>query len=1075
VGLRERRQLRQAGPLAGLRLAGIVVAIGAAILAAALWSISWSKRGASSPESDRKAWSTLAGGARLAGGRLWRVAWGPRELDEVPASREIRALVRHMTMEAERGCTPRCLANIALVKMMTHQNSAAVEILERAVGRAPEDAVLWSDLAVARLAVAEKTGNALPLVGALAADERALAIKPDLEEALFNRALTLQRLHLVALARAAWGRYLAADAASSWADEASRMVVAMPSGDERRQWREEFARLSVAGGRREDVVAAVRRSRQEARLEIEETTLADWGRARQRGDAEAAERYLRLAEAFGKALVEAGSDPLIAAAVDAVRAAEASGDGERVSSLAGGHLAYAEGMELYKASADRKALQRFDQAVELLSKGRSPFAGWARFRAQLCHYYDGDNAGVLAASQGMLRDAATEHYPALEGRASLLAGMASFRLAQFGQCVHFYRRALTAFAGIGETEHVAAAHFMLAEALQTEGDLEQAWEQRLAALALAHALGDSIYYYNSLYDAAEALRLAGEHRLALVFENEMARFAGHRGDPLLLTETLVDRARTRHRLGDAVSARRDLAAAAASLQSVRPGERRLRLDTALRLAQGEMVVGTPEALATLTAAIELARERHDEFRLPALYELRARSQLREGRVEAAASDLLAGIEECERQRERVLVEQLPGAFLDQRQAVFEEMVRLQLRLGRPDRALEFAERGRTRNLLETLTAAAPEGKERIAGGVASAAAIAQALPASTALLELGVFEDRTVAWLVGHEGLVVRELPIGAPELRRRVAELRGQIVRGEGAVPRESPALFELLIRPLADVLDRYAALVVVADEALQTLPFAALWDAGRQCFLVERWALSAAPSATLYLHALRHDAQLPRARPLSVLVVRNPVLAGTEYATLADLPSAAAEAHDVAASYPRADLLAGGGATVPAFRESAPRHDVVHVATHAVLNETYPLLSAIPLTPTSPEAADGALYAHEIYRMRLTKTRLVVLAGCDTGGGRLSRSEGVDSLARAFLAAGVPAVVSSLWSIDDQEAASFFVELHRRVGAGDDPVRALRAAQLALLKGASEDLRLPRSWAAYQLTGGVASGSVH
>ncbi|HEV3458095.1 MAG TPA: hypothetical protein VHG32_16130, partial [Thermoanaerobaculia bacterium] len=759
------------------------------------------------------AWSRLAGGARVAGGRLWHVAWGAKELDEVGASSEIRALVRHMIRDAGRGCTPRCLANIALVKMMNHQNASAVEILERAVDRAPGDAVLWSDLAVARLAAAERAGSALPLVGALAAGERALAIKPDLEEALFNRALTLQRLHLVALARAAWSRYLAVDAASSWAYEAGRMVVALPSGAERQQWRDEFARLAAAGGRPEDVAAAVRRSRQEARLGIEETTLADWGRARQRGDAEAAERHLRLAGAFGKALVAAGSDPLIADAVGSIRAAEASGDAERVSSLAGGHLAYAEGMELYKASADRKALQRFDQAVELLNKGRSPFVGWAQFRAQLCHYYDGENAGVLAAAQGMLRDAATEHYPALKGRASLLAGMASFRLARFGQCARFYRQALTAFAGIGETEHVAAAHFMLAEALQTEGDLEQAWEQRLAALALAHGLGDSIYYYNSLYDAAEALRLAGEHRLALVFENEMARFAGGRGNPLLLTETLIDRARTRHRLGDAASARRDLAAAAAWLQSVQRGERRLRLDTALRLARAEMAVGTPEALATLTAAIGLARERRDEFRLPALYELRARSQLMEGRVEEAAGDLLAGIEECERQRERLLAEQLPGAFLDQRQGVFQEMVRLQLRLGRPERALAFAERGRTRNLLETLAANAPEGKESIAGGVTSAAAIAEALPASTALLELGVLEDRTVAWLVGRDGLVVRELPIGAADLRRRVAELQGEIVRGEGAVPRESPALFELLIRPLADVLDRYTALVVVAD----------------------------------------------------------------------------------------------------------------------------------------------------------------------------------------------------------------------------------------------------------------------
>jgi CHAT domain-containing protein len=1075
VPVRERSQVRETGQRAWLRPLGIALAVVAGILAAAWWSISWSQRSAESPEVDREAWAALLGGARLAGGRLWRVPWGPRELDAVPPSREIVALVRHITMEAEHECRPRCLANLALTKLMRRQNSTAVELLERAVDRAPEDAALWSELAVARLAVAKETGSALALVGALAADERALALEPDLAEALFNRALTLQRLHLAALARGAWSRYLGADVASPWAEEARCSLAALPSGTERQQWREALARLAAAGGRSDDVVAAVKRFRQETRLQIEETTLADWGKAWLKGDAETARHHLRLAEVLGQALVEVGSDPLIAAAVRSIRTAEARGDPESVGSLARGHLAYARGMELYKASEDRRALQRFDAAVQLLSKGRSPFVGWARFRAQLCRYYDGDNAGVLAASRALLRDRPTEHYAALEGRASLLAGMASLRLAHLGRCIRFYRQALAAFSGIGETEHVAAAHFMLAEALQMEGNLEEAWDQRLEALALAQPLGDSIYYYNSLYDAAEALRLAGEHGSALAFEDEMVRFARSKRDPLLLTETLTDRARTRSRLGGAAGARRDLATAGAWLQKVPAGERRLRLDTALRLAQAEMAAGSAEALAALTGAIQLARERRDDFRLPELYELRARSWLLEGRLEEAASDLLAGIEECERQRERILVEQLPGVFLDQWQAVFEEMVRLQLRLGQPELALHFAERGRTRNLLETLAAAEHGGEATIAGGVASAAMIARALPPKTGLLEFAVFEDCTVAWVVGREGLSVRELPVGGKDLRPRVDELRRQIEREEGAVPRESGVLFELLLRPLIDLLDRYDELVVVAGEPLQTLPFAALWDARGRRFLVERWALAASPSATLYLHALLQDVQLPRSRPSSALVVTAPLLAGTEYANLRALPFAAAEARQVAASYPRADLLAGGGASREAFREQAPRHEVVHVATHAVLNERYPLLSAIPMTPTSSDEADGALYAHDIYRMRLAKTRLVVLAACDTGRGRLSRSEGVDSLARAFLAAGVPAVVSSLWPIDDEAAERFFVEFHRRVAGGEDPVRALRAAQLALLKETSANLRLPRSWAAYQLIGGVASDSVH
>lgn len=100
----------------------------------------------------------------------------------------------------------------------------------------------------------------------------------------------------------------------------------------------------------------------------------------------------------------------------------------------------------------------------------------------------------------------------------------------------------------------------------------------------------------------------------------------------------------------------------------------------------------------------------------------------------------------------------------------------------------------------------------------------------------------------------------------------------------------------------------------------------------------------------------------------------------------------------------------------------------------------------------------------MQLGATRLVVLSACSTAAGRLSASEGATSLARSFLAAGVPAVVASLWDVDDLAASRLLVKFHRRIRAGDDPVKALRTVQLSELGTAP-----PAEWAAFQLIGGL------
>src|SRR6185436_18815561 len=259
--------------------------------------------------------------------------------------------------------------------------------------------------------------------------------------------------------------------------------------------------------------------------------------------------------------------------------------------------------------------------------------------------------------------------------------------------------------------------------------------------------------------------------------------------------------------------------------------------------------------------------------------------------------------------------------------------------------------------------------------------------------------------------------------------------------------------------------ALVVVPDKILHLLPFAALVDPSTGRYLIQDRALSVAPSANVYVHCLERARPWSAEPPASALVVAADAFDRSQFPRLSPLARAEEEARLIAAAYPRSRLLAGSEATRENFLALALQGpQVIHFAGHAVVNPEHPDLSMFVLAGNGGKQGLTAVYSHEVGGMKLGATRLVALSACSTAAGRISASEGATSLARSFLAAGVPAVLASLWEVDDPVASRFFVELHRRLRAGEDPIIALRTVQLSELGTAP-----PAEWAVFQMIGGV------
>jgi CHAT domain-containing protein len=143
------------------------------------------------------------------------------------------------------------------------------------------------------------------------------------------------------------------------------------------------------------------------------------------------------------------------------------------------------------------------------------------------------------------------------------------------------------------------------------------------------------------------------------------------------------------------------------------------------------------------------------------------------------------------------------------------------------------------------------------------------------------------------------------------------------------------------------------------------------------------------------------------------------------------------------------------------------VHFATHGFLNASRPELSGIVLSLVDRRGRDqnGFLSAPEVFNLRLGAD-MVVLSGCRTGLGREVRGEGLVGLTRAFMYAGTPRVLASLWKVDDAATAELMTRLYRGLLERRlSPSAALREAQLAL--AGTRRWRSPYFWASFQMHG--------
>jgi CHAT domain-containing protein len=440
-------------------------------------------------------------------------------------------------------------------------------------------------------------------------------------------------------------------------------------------------------------------------------------------------------------------------------------------------------------------------------------------------------------------------------------------------------------------------------------------------------------------------------------------------------------------------------------------------------------------------------------------------------------------------------------FMAKERYVFEDVIDLLETLHEKDRtkdydklAFLYAEQSKSRVLLDLLSAAKLTSDKDLNKGILSnpepvSIDEAKALcpDKNTVIFEYSVGDSSSCLWVITRADYKMFKLP-SRKILQEQIETIRFSLLDPQQGVSdfftNSGTILYEELIKPAEQFLSKKSKLIIIPDGVLNYLPFEVLMTENKKSgteitysdipFLVKKYPVSYAQSASvLKTLILQHD-RLDKnvAKPVSLLAFGDPLYEDSSLNTQVKYPRLEYSGNEIEAvtSFFKSGSFAiflRNKANEENFKKmnDLGKFNYIHFATHGLINEEKPDLSSLILTSERNSGEDGLLQAAEIFNLKLNAD-LVVLSACQTGLGKLVRGEGMVGLTRAFMYAGTPSVLVSLWSVSDISTADLMREFYKNLIKNKlSKTDALRKTQLTLIAGGK--YAHPFYWAPFILIG--------
>jgi CHAT domain-containing protein len=927
---------------------------------------------------------------------------------------------------------------------------------------------------------------------------KAIEADPKLPEAWFNRALCYERMHLFLQAESDWKQYLTFDVDSSWAEEAREHLNKLRERATRLEKLEQTAQTEFQAAETAGDEARMRELVTHHFILVQNLAMDQlfdqYLGAAIAGEKRQADQRLLSLKRIGRLIGEVKGDRFVADAVDFVARGDLPAKRE---SQAVHHL--------LRQAIQEQARGNKGAACELYAKARNiaqrigdyPHAEMATLGLARYNHNKGESKELVTLRNKLVSDSKRRNHLQIHAKALLAMANAEGAAQRHTLGLEYSREAVEIARGLGDAETEINGSRFVGCAYASLGDHDSAVKWLSDSVSL---LRDSwikpIQAAAAYNEMGEILFRKGKYPIALPYQHEAVRVCEQSGNAMLLTLMIQRLGLTYGMLGRQEEAARYLKDAVARAEALPDQMARLQLQIDMYTKSGDFYLQQKkfnEAIAVYRQALESIGGADKRFYLSSIRQGLATAYMANGQDAEAEAQLKESIRLAEEARGQISDAQGRSTFLASQQGVYRAMVKFQfLNKSDPAAAFNYAEIAKGRDLLDALSGArhvtVNDGQAKLAlSGSATPLTLEQAqraLPANVQLAQYVAGEDRLMIWLVTRDRVITAKSNVGADGLRKKVtAYLEALRARAPlDQLNRQASDLYQLLIAPISQRLDQNLALCVAPDGVLQDLPFAALVSPESKRYLVEDFTLVVNPSASVFARAIELSLRKQRSEPETFLGFGNPRFDQQRFPKLQALPASEQELERIQLLYPHRLIFNRRQATESALVKQIGEYQIVHLATHALSDKQSSMLSAIVLadesqiatrtaaTAKTPDgiAFDGALQAQEIYSLKPERTRLVVLSSCRSGLGDERRNEALGGLAQAFLVAGVPAVVASLWDIDDDSAAGLMEKFHAAHRVNKLPFgQALRQAQLSFLQTSSVKRRHPFFWATFIVTG--------
>ncbi len=363
--------------------------------------------------------------------------------------------------------------------------------------------------------------------------------------------------------------------------------------------------------------------------------------------------------------------------------------------------------------------------------------------------------------------------------------------------------------------------------------------------------------------------------------------------------------------------------------------------------------------------------------------------------------------------------------------------------------------------LDELKMKDPERASLISADVIDLKTVQNMLDEKTLILEFYQTNNELIFLLIGrYESPSIYRINIDVEKDSEKLYSLLFALSEGRGIDTRSHEYIknikqplayfYQLLIAPIVEELCNINNLIIIPHYFWHYLPFHALYDKLANEFLIDKFSISYAPSASALYYCINKDSKQYK----SAVIFANPSN---------DLPFAEEEAEKVRARFSNnVHLFKGENASINKLYEHS-HSDIIHLACHGYYRGDEPLFSYLVLAGENPE--ESSYYLPDLFNLKL-QTSLVTLSACETGLSEFTIGDELIGISRAFFYAGTPSLLASHWTINDKSTSLFMDKFYEGlIDKGKTKAMALKYAVQELK--ALPEYGHPYFWAPFFLSG--------